>query len=430
MKLIKDSDMRTKFLVVLLIFALYKIGTYIPTPGTNTTLLADLISSNQALGMANLFTGGSLANFSIFAIGIMPYITASIVIQMLSFDIVPTLSEWRRQGEMGEKKTKKLTYYVTFILAFIQGIGLSIGFNKMMPGIVQENVGAYILVSICLMVGTGILLILAEVIERKGLGKGISMIIVAGILMSMPNLGYQLLTTMTAEFGTISEGIKEFSFIWKFGLLAVLFFILTLAVIQVQRAERRLPIANTMNVNTKNKFNSNQSYLPMKLNPAGVIPAIFASVLFTVPQSLAMLFPNNSVSIWINGNVSMETTWGIAVFAVLIFVFTYFYSFIINNPEKMASDLQKNSSFVPGVRPGQETEDKIRHIMKHLLFVGASFLALLSIVPMATGMLMGITGGILIGGTSIIIIVNVMTEINDRVGTDTLKKDYKGFIKK
>lgn len=429
MKLLTDKDIRKKFLLVLFLFALYKIGTYIPVPGTNAELLKSIVESNQALGMANMFSGGSLSNFSIFAIGIMPYITASIIVQLLALDIIPSISEWKRQGEDGNKKMKKLTYKLTIIFAILQSIGLSLGFNKMMVGIVEDNFINYVIVAACLTLGTVILLIFAEIIERKAIGKGVSMIILAGILMVIPNTVYQYVLTAQGE-----GNLLDFKFVSTTLIFVAIILVLFLAVIQVHRGERRIPITNTntnnFDITRKSSFNASMNYLPIKLNPSGVIPVIFASALFMTPRTVAMMFPEAKASIWINTYVNQTSAIGMVVFAILILAFTYFYGFISLNPEKMADDLKKGNSFIPGIRPGKQTEDKIKHIMKHLLFLGAIFLAIIAILPSIVSGLANLPETVVIGGTSLIILVNVLSDLKDQVSTDTIKKSYKGFIKK
>lgn len=425
MSILRDSDLRKKFMIVLFLFALYKIGTYIPVPGANGELLKDIIDSNQALGLANMFSGGALANFSIFAIGIMPYITASIIIQLLSMNIVPTLVEWKKQGEDGEKKTKKLTYIVTVVFALFQSIGLSLGFNKMMPGVVEPSFVNYSLIAFFLTLGTVILLIFAEIIEKKGIGKGISMIILAGILMTVPTSLYQYVVT---EKG---ESLLDFIFITKTILFGLLLFAITLSIIHVHRGERRLPITSTASGSNRfGKANTSKNFLPIKLNPSGVMPVIFAMTLFMAPRTVAMLFPEAKLSEWINLHVSYESTIGMILFSLLIFAFTYFYGFIVSNPEKIAENLQKSGNFIPGFRPGAQTEDIIRFVMKHLLFVGASFLAIISILPVIITKIGGLPSSIVIGGTSLIILVNVFADMRDQIGSERLKKSYKGFINK
>lgn len=374
-----------------------------------------------------MFTGGALSNFSIFAIGIMPYITASIIVQLLALDIIPAVSEWKRQGNDGEKKMKKLTYQLTFVFAIAQSIGLSLGFNKMMYGIVDEGWWNYVVIAACLTLGTAILLVFAEIIERKGIGKGVSMIIAAGILMVMPTQLYQLYETFVAGGSALS-----FPVISKFVILGLVIFAILLVIIQVQRGERRIPITTSMTgSNTRSAMlKNNQSYLPIKMNPAGVIPVIFASALFAVPQTIAMLFPNMSGASWILTNVTYNNPIGMAIFAALIIGFTFFYGFVTMNPEKMAENLQHSSAYIPGVRPGKETQDRLKKILKHLLFLGAIFLGILAILPLILGNSMGIASNIMIGGTSLIIIVSVFVDLKDQSNAVSMKQNYTGFINK
>lgn len=423
MNIFKYKDLRRKILLVLFLFAIYKVGTYIPTPGVNSDLLKSVIENNNALGFANIFSGGALQNFSIFALGVMPYISASIMIQLLSMDIVPILAEWRKQGADGEKKTKKLTYISSVILALIQSVGVSLGFNKMMPGVVIDtSVWNYMLISVCLTLGTITLIVFGEIIEKKGIGKGISMIILAGILMSIPTALSQYIEIEKAS------GI-DFLFFVKSGLILLGVSLLLLAVIQVNRAERRISIQYPKN-GAYGGQQKNNNYIPIKVTAAGVIPVIFASTLFMAPITIAQLFSEHSASQWVLQHITYQSPMGMVAYALLIGAFTYFYAFIAVNPEKLAENIAQSGGYILGVRPGIATAEKIHFVLRHITFVGALFLAIISVLPLIISKMITLPSTLAIGGTSLIILVSVIVDFKGQLKFNTNKKEYTGFIRK
>lgn len=423
MNILKYKDLRNKILLVLILFAIYKVGTYVPTPGVNRDLLKAIIENNNALGFANIFSGGALQNFSIFALGVMPYITASIILQLLAMDIVPTLTEWRKQGADGEKKMKRLTYKLAVLFALVQSIGVSLGFNKMMPGVVIEtNVWNYMLIAGCLTLGTIVLMVFGEIIEKRGIGKGISMIILAGILMSIPTAIYQ--------YATIAKGNGyDFMFFLEAGILLIGVGLLLLIVIQVNRAERRIAIHYAKNgINGNGAKNSN--YIPIKVTAAGVIPVIFASTLFMAPVTVAQLFSEYAASQWVLQHINYQSTVGMIVYALLIGAFTYFYAFIAVNPEKLAENVSQSGGYILGVRPGQATAERIHFVLKHITFMGAVFLAIISVLPLIVGKAVVLPTTLTVGGTSLIILVSVIVDVKSQLRFNATKKQYTGFIKK
>lgn len=421
-----DQDLRKKFLVILFVFTLYKLGTFVVVPGINRDLLSSIFEQNSSLGVVNLLSGGSLANFSIFAIGVMPYITAMIVLQMLAMDIVPKLAELKKMGEEGQKKMKKLTYILTIILAFVQGMGISLGFNRMANGVViNDTVLTHIMIAFFLTLGTGILLILAEVIERKGIGSGISLIIMASVLMTVPSAVSQLILTEQEALSSF-----EFMAIAKIAFIGLLLFGLTLVTIQVHHAERRLPVQYAVTKSKNDRLGKQTTFLPIKLNTAGVMPVIFAVSLFMTPVTIANLFPENSFAIWVSQNLTYQEPAGLIMYAIMIIFFTYFYAFIQSNPEEMAENLKRSGGFILGVKPGKPTEEKIRSVLKNLTVVGSLFLTAISIIPIILLMAINLPMTLQIGGISLIIIVSVLIDIKSKIQVDTKKKSYKSFLHK
>lgn len=419
--LFSEKDNRKKMLYLLLFLGIYQVLTFVPVPGVNRDVLSIMFDQNKAFDIANVFTGGALKNFSILAIGIMPYITASIVIQLLSMDVIPHLSELRQQGAMGQKSLKKITYYVAFVVSFIQSFGMAWGFNRLYPGVVTNTSWYnYLLIAGCLTLGTGILLVLSWLIDKKGIGKGISMIIAAGILMSSPRLFYQIAETIKLADNLFVTSIEQI-------LYLVAFFVMMWMTVQVQRAERRLPIQYA-NHGQKQAMAKNSNYLPIKLNMAGVIPVIFASSIVMTPITIAQMYKGNEIADWIVQHLTYTEPLGMVLFVALIMFFTYFYAFVQTNPEKLALDIQRSGGFLPGVRPGTATSEKIAFTMKHLSFAGALFLALLAVAPIVTQQFVTVSFLAVMGGTSLIIMVSVFVDMKSQITVTQLKNNYKSFF--
>jgi preprotein translocase subunit SecY len=429
--MIKIKDLRKKITLTLLMLLIYKIGTYISVPGINRDVLKTMVEGTQTgvLSVANLISGGALAQFSIFAVGIMPYITASILIQLLSMDVVPKLTEWTKQGEMGSRKTKNLTRYVAVVVAIIQSYGMSFGFSKAYPGLVENNtIGGFLMVALFLTLGTVLLIILGEIIEKKGLGSGISVIIFGGIIMSVPS-AVSMYYTMELQ----GAGDQLFIAIAKAVIVVMLLLALLVTVVYVHKAERRIPIQHSVQTgnvgNLKGRDSSQTNFLPIKLNTAGVFPVIFAVALVMTPTTIAQFFPTKDWSAWILNYLSMQSVTGMILYAVFIILFSYFYAFIQTNPEKLADELKKSGSFVPGIRPGKSTEEYITKILKRLTFVGSLFLTTIALIPMILANFMGLPAQIQIGGVSLIIVVSVGLDVMSKVQTQLTQRNYKGFLK-
>lgn len=414
-KIYNNKDLRKRILFLMMCLLIYKVGTHITVPFVNSDLLKEIATGQGALSLVNSLNGGSLANFSIFAVGIMPYITASIIIQLLQMDIVPKLTEWKNQGEMGRKKIKKLIYVVTLVIAIIQSIVMSFGFNKLYPGLVQnESVGIYLLIALILTLGTVFLIIMGELIDKKGIGKGISMIILSGVLMTLPN---NLAMYYDTEFTNVGDAL--FISIIKTILLAIFVAALLVAIIVINGGERRIPIQQT----SVNQSNLRKSFLPIKINASGVIPVIFASALVTLPVTIANTF-NNKFSTFINEYISYTSITGMILYALIIIGFTYFYTFTQMDPRNLAKSLKENGSHIPSIRPGIETEEYFTKVLTRLTLVGSLFLASVVMAPMILSHIVTLPQQLVFGGTSIIIIVTVVVDLKSQFASALGKDDY------
>src|SRR5699024_10841090 len=324
----------------------------------------------------NTFGGGALKNFSIFAMGIMPYITASIIMQLLQMDVVPKFAEWKKQGEMGRTTIAHVTRYATIVLAFIQAIALCIGFNTMANGMLisNSNIGTLLIIAVVLTSGTAFLMWLGEQITANGVGNGISIIIFSGIVAAIPNGAQQLY----AQYFT-NPGDELFINIVIVALILLVIVAVTVGVIFILQALRKIPIQYAKKMNNQTPVGGQSTHLPLKVNAAGVIPVIFAVAFIMAPRTIANFFEGDTAAT-IERIFDYTQPIGMVIYVVLIIAFTYFYTFVQVNPEQMAENLQKQGGYIPGIRPGKKTEAYLTRVINRLTFVGAIFLAAVSVL--------------------------------------------------
>ena len=421
-KVWKNADLRKKILFTLMIFVIYRIGSYIPVPTINTSVL-EASAQTPMLGFFDTLSGGALKRFSLFAMSISPYITASIVIQLLQMDVVPILSEWAKEGETGKRKLNQLTRYVTLVLAFVQAIAMSIGFDLGYQGILLEShsVITYLYIALTMTAGTAVMIFLADQITSKGIGNGTSMIIVAGILSRVPYMLNDLYTKYLVNI-TVSNVL---AFISVLALLALTI----IAVIYLQSATRKLPIQYANRHNSAQLSGRKDSFIPLKLNSAGVIPVIFAASLVSLPLTVVNFLPESGVTNVIKAIFNYQQPIGFILYVVLIVAFTYFYAFVQVSPEKVAENLKKQGSYIPGVRPGVDTEEYLSKVLSRITFIGAIYLVVIAGLPILFGAITDLPSSVEIGGTSLLIVVGVAIETAKQIQTKTMDQKYKGFIK-
>ena len=401
-KIWKNADLRKKILFTLMIFVVYRIGSYIPVPTVNTSVL-EASAQTPMLGFFDTLSGGALKRFSLFAMSISPYITASIVIQLLQMDVVPILSEWAKEGETGKRKLNQLTRYVTLVLAFVQAIAMSIGFDLGYQGILLEShsVITYLYIALTMTAGTAVMIFLADQITSKGIGNGTSMIIVAGILSRVPYMLNDLYTKYLVNI-TVSNVL---AFISVLALLALTI----IAVIYLQSATRKLPIQYANRHNSAQLSGRKDSFIPLKLNSAGVIPVIFAASLVSLPLTVVNFLPESGVTNVIKAIFNYQQPIGFILYVVLIVAFTYFYAFVQVSPEKVAEYLSK--------------------VLSRITFIGAIYLVVIAGLPIVFGAITDLPSSVEIGGTSLLIVVGVAIETAKQIQTKTMDQKYKGFIK-
>lgn len=416
------KEVRNKIFFTLAMLVIFKIGTYIPAPGVNPEAFNHPQGSQGATELLNTFGGGALKRFSIFAMGIMPYITASIVMQLLQMDIVPKFTEWAKQGEMGRRKINNVTRYFAIILAFIQSIGMAFQFNNYLKGqlIIEKSVMSYLLIAVVLTAGTAFLIWLGDQITQFGVGNGISLIIFAGILSTLPSSLEQF-----AQSVFVGQDDTSLAWLKILGLIVALI-LLTVGAIFVLEAKRKIPIQYAKKQSAQ-RLGSQATYLPLKVNSAGVIPVIFAMAFFLLPRTLTLFFPKAEWAQNIADTANPSSNIGMIIYVVLIIAFAYFYAFVQVNPEKMADNLKKQGSYVPGIRPGEQTKKYITKVLYRLTFVGSIFLAAIAILPIIATKFMGLPQSIQIGGTSLLIVIGVAIETMKTLEAQVTQKEYKGF---
>jgi preprotein translocase subunit SecY len=419
------GDIRKKIIFTLLMLIVFRVGTFIPVPNVNTDVLKFQDQVN-VFGVLNTFGGGALQNFSIFAMGVMPYITASIIVQLLQMDVVPKFTEWSKQGEVGRRKLAQFTRYFTIVLGFIQAIGMSYGFNNLAGGLLIKNpgIGTYLLIATVLTAGTAFLMWLGEQITAKGVGNGISILIFAGIVSGIPSTLNQI---YVQQFENAGEDL--FLRIVTVLLIALAVIAVIVGVIYMQQALRKIPIQYTKRLEGRSSVGGHSTHLPLKVNPAGVIPVIFAVSFIITPPTIASFFGSNDVTLWIRKTFDYTQPVGMIIYVALIIAFTYFYAFVQVNPEQMAENLKKQGGYIPGIRPGRNTQEYVTKVLYRLTFVGSLFLAAIAVLPVFFMKFAELPPSAQIGGTSLLIVVGVALETMKQLESQLVKRHYKGFIK-
>ncbi|HHY6892348.1 TPA: preprotein translocase subunit SecY [Streptococcus pneumoniae] len=427
---LKVKQVRSKILFTIFIVLVFRIGTSITVPGVNANSL-NALSGLSFLNMLSLVSGNALKNFSIFALGVSPYITASIVVQLLQMDILPKFVEWGKQGEVGRRKLNQATRYIALVLAFVQSIGITAGFNTLAGAQLIKTAltpQVFLTIGIILTAGSMIVTWLGEQITDKGYGNGVSMIIFAGIVSSIPEMiqGIYVDYFVNVPSSRITSSII-FVIILIITVLLIIYF-----TTYVQQAEYKIPIQYTKVAQGA----PSSSYLPLKVNPAGVIPVIFASSITAAPAAiLQFLSATGHDWAWVRVAQEMLATTspttsptGIAMYALLIILFTFFYTFVQINPEKAAESLQKSGAYIHGVRPGKGTEEYMSKLLRRLATVGSLFLGVISILPIAAKDVFGLSDVVAFGGTSLLIIISTGIEGIKQLEGYLLKRKYVGFM--
>ncbi|HBH62479.1 MAG TPA: preprotein translocase subunit SecY [Nitrospiraceae bacterium] len=414
------AELKSRILFTLGLLAIYRIGAHIPTPGINGEELSKFLmeKGGALMGFFDMFSGGALSRATIFALGIMPYISASIILQLLTV-VIPALGRLAKEGEAGRKKITQYTRYGTVVISIIQSIGIAVGIESMSEGAFVQNPGwSFRLLSMITMTsGTAFLMWLGEQITERGIGNGISLIIFAGIVAGFPR-------AVISSISLIRAGELHLLLM----LLVIVMMIAVIAIIvYVERGQRKIPVQYAKRVVGKKVYGGQSTHLPLKVNTAGVIPPIFASSIIMFPATIAgfIAIP------WVQSlarQLSPGTVFYTMLYVGMIFFFCYFYTSITFNPVDIADNLKKYGGFVPGVRPGQKTADFIYHVLARITFGGAVYLAAVCIFP---DILRGYFNvPFYFGGTSILIVVGVALDTVSQMESHLVTRSYEGFLKK
>ncbi len=431
---IKLPDVRKRIIFVMIMFAVYMGCAHVPLPGVDKEVLEQLFQGGGIMGFINTFVGGSLKRFSVLALGIMPYINASIIFQLLVMAI-PQLEELQKEGEYGQKKINRWTRYLTVLLAVVQGLGM-VGMFRGMGAFTGTSVQMVFVVTM-MTAGTSFLMWLGDMITDKGIGQGVSLIIFVGIMAAMPQ---ELLRTYT---------------LWKNGeiglpnilLLVGIFVAIIYGIVKVQQAQREIPVQYAKRIKGNKVWGGQTTHLPLRVNQAGVIPIIFAISVAMIPATIAQLMGGAGVMAFISNTFGLaEDTVRDAIFAVtaftdpgqsgfaafmyfvLVVIFTYFYTAVTFNPEQIAENLQKNGGAIRGIRPGEKTRDYLDKILYRITLAGALFLGVVALLQYYVGPVTGVSTFSLVGGTSLLIVVGVALDTMQQIEAHLLMRHYTGFL--
>ena len=416
-------DLRNKVLFTLMIIALYQVGANVPVPGVSWAKLQTLqhkAGSAGVLGFLDLFSGGALVRLAVFGLGVMPYITSSIIIQLLS-SVIPKLEEWRDQRAVGQKKITQTTRYLTVSLALMQSTGLIYAFHGHDSALLSVtvnlipkfNLALAAFMVLCLTAGTAFVMWLAELITQRGIGQGMSILIFANVVASIPSGG---------------KGIYEEGGVLKFTIMVVVSLVLLVFIVFMDQGQRRIPVTFAKRVVGRRMYGGQSTYIPLKVNQSGVIPIIFASSVLYIPVLLSNVIPWHSFQSFVKTNITPTSFWYISFYFVLILAFTFFYVYIAFDPHLQADNIRKQGGFVPGIRPGPQTERYFARILNRITVPGALFLASVAVVPSILMALWNLNR-FPFYGTTLLISVGVALETMRQIDSQLMMRNYEGFLK-
>lgn len=412
-------EIRSKLIFTLLMLVVFRIGSNIPVPGIDRTVLAQVFAGDTGLlDLFDLFSGGSFSQFTIFALSITPYITASIIIQLLTIAF-PYFERLAKEGQEGRKKMAQITRYLTVVLALIQALGLTVGLFR--QAVINQTWFDFTVIILVLTAGTAFLMWLGEKINENGIGNGISLIIFGGIVARIPS-------GLRSIYTQVTEGSMSVITLILFAIFAI---VVILGIIEIQQGTRRIPVQYAKRVVGRKMYGGQSTHIPLKVNQAGVIPVIFALSILQFPLTITYFFPNTGFTEFVTNWLSPAGMPGVLVYSVmnvmLIVAFNYFYTTITFNPIEVADNLKANGGFIPGIRPGKATVEYLTKVMSRLAFVGAVFLAVVATLPTIIGQITGLN--IQFGGTSLLIAVGVAIDTMKQLENQMVMRNYQGFLK-
>jgi len=412
----KIVELRKKLLYTVGMLLIYRLLCFVPTPGVDIAAVQAAMQNFSLLDYINSMTGSNLANFTIMAMGITPYINASIIMQLLCVAI-PKLEEMQKEGEEGRKKIAQITRFVTIGLGFIQAVALSAGLGA------ASGFGSHVLIGLCLAAGTALAMWIGERITKEGIGNGISLLIMAGIIANIAVFVAGMITDLF-NFEAIAAGVVN---PWLYIPIIIISLVLIVGVVFVNRGERRIPVQYAKRVVGRKMYGGQSSYIPLRVDASGVLPLIFASSIMQFPSTIFGLWPTSAINLWWTAHVNPYSVGYLVIFALMIVGFTYFYSSMTFNPADIAKSIKENGGSIPGIRQGKPTEEYIRKISTRITLFDGIYLAVLACLPTLLAGLAGL--GLPFAASSLLIAVSVATETTKQIESELMMHHYKGFLK-
>lgn len=429
--ILKKEELRKRIIFTLGMLFVFRLGATITIPGVNGEVLTSGFAQTGIFGIMNMLGGGSLERFSLFALGVSPYITSSIIIELLSMDVIPTLTEWTKEGENGRKKKDRVTRYFTIVLATIQGISLTYAFDKAYGLLYNATVASYASVTLVMVAGSMLCMWMGDQITQKGIGNGTSLLIFTGIVANLPS---SFINT-AKELINFSEGAGTGALgILNYVLFVLIYLLIIVFVVYNEGAVRKISINYASNSNPTMRT-QDKTHMPIKINSAGVIPVIFASSVMSTPLTIMSFMKTTELTTNLRKIFDFSSQPGaFIVYLVLIVLFTFFYANLQIDAEKIAKDLKKSNGSIPGVRQGKETEFYIKKVLNRITVLGAIFLVIIAAIPIALPAIWSVADSvssqIQLGGTGLIIVTGVALETVKQINTYLTRREYKGYIRK
>ena len=424
----KKGELRRRIIFTLGMLFVFRLGAAITIPSINADAITASAANSGILGIMNMLGGGMLERFSIFSLGISPYITASIIIELLSMDVIPVLAQWQKEGNTGKKKKDRVTRYVTLVLAAIQGGSLTYAFDKMYGILDSSSLLSYAYVVIVMMAGSMLAMWIGDQITQKGVGNGTSLLIFTGIVANLPA---NFITTFN-NLVSFSEGTQTmiFGILW-YALFVIVYLAIVIFVVFNEGAVRKIPIMYATNSNPTMRT-KDTTHMPIKINSSGVLPVIFASSVLAAPRTIISFMESNDVTQMIDTILNYQEPFGFCLYLVMIVLFAFFYSNLQIDAHKISEDLKKNGGSIPGVRTGKDTEYFISTVLNRVTVVGSIFLVIVAAIPIMTPVIWSQTSNasLTLGGTGLIIITGVALETTRQIKTLITRKEYHGYIRK
>lgn len=424
----KKGELRRRIIFTLGMLFVFRLGAAITIPTIDADAITSGATNSGFLGIMNMLGGGMLERFSIFSLGVSPYITASIIIELLSMDVIPTLTQWRKEGNTGKKKKDRVTRYVTLVLAAIQGGSLTYAFDKGYNILNASSVWSYVYVVVVMMAGSMLAMWIGDQITQKGVGNGTSLLIFTGIVANLPT---SFITTFESLV-TFNEGTQTavLGILW-YVLFVIVYLAIVIFVVFNEGAVRKIPIMYATSSNTVMRT-KDSTHMPIKINSSGVLPVIFASSVLLAPRTIIGFMESNDITKTIDSLLNYQEPVGFCLYLLLILLFAFFYSNLQIDANKISDDLKKNGGAIPGVRTGIDTENYIKKVLNRVTVVGAIFLMIIAAIPIMTPVIWSQTANtsLTLGGTGLIIVTGVALETTRQIKTLITRKEYHGYIRK